>query len=61
MSITAQYDEQFGNLDEVYPPAIWDHPAFADLARAALDRGTPLTLAEVQRTLPEAVFETLED
>lgn len=59
-SITSRYQRAFGNLDEVYPPAVWDHPEFLALAERALARGYPLTLPEVQQVLPQARFEEAE-
>jgi hypothetical protein len=45
------YSERFDNLDEVAHPSLFYLPKFGELLQAAIDRGSPLTRAEV-----EAVF-----
>ncbi len=57
----AEYEARFGNLDEIYPPAIWGDPRFRQLAAEALRLGRRISLPEVQAILPQAQFETEEE
>jgi hypothetical protein len=43
------YSEKFDNLAEVSLPAICFTPEFGALLQKAIDRGTPLTQAEVDQ------------
>ncbi len=49
--IGKDYAVRFDNLADLAHPAIAHDPKFGDLLQTALDRGTPLTRAEV-----EAIF-----
>lgn len=51
------YSEKFDNLDEVAHPAIFFLPHFGDLLQTAIDRGAPLTRAEVDAAFGEQAWE----
>ncbi len=48
LKVSEAYSARFDNLDEVSHPAIFFMPAFGDLLQTAIDRGLPLSQAEVE-------------
>ena len=57
LSVTEAYADRFSNLAEVSHPAICLSPGFGELLQKALDRGTPLTQAEVDIQFPDLNWE----
>jgi len=54
--VSDAYSEKFDNLDEVAHPAVFYLPEFGALLQQAIDRGTPLTRAEVDKQFGEQAW-----
>jgi hypothetical protein len=55
--IAEAYSQKFNNADEICHPAIIFQDSFYELLQVALDRGTPLTPAEVDKRFPDLNWE----
>lgn len=52
-----RYEARFSNLDEICHPSIITDPAFLRLLESAIERGLPLTRAEVEKVFPGVAWE----
>jgi hypothetical protein len=52
-----RYESRYGNLDEVLHPQLMMEPVFLKLMETALERGMPLTRAEVEQTFPDVSWD----